>query len=268
MEVFLLMMVIHLLINLWLIVAAFTRSVMWGVLVLLFSPITAIAFGFAYFREVKLPFLLYLTTAVLAIITFVMLDQKEMEYLGRQTGLISPAQMSAPATGANTSTNSSTPNAQGTPTAEAPGKDTNTLPTSTTPTLVTSPTQTVPPGATTGTGQEQVPFEELLNPTVQRPLPAKHADAPVDPLQIKKTVQPPATTRIKHGQAKNYIGRYFIVVMNNKVERCGILKRVDANNIYVQRKWNNDSIEYTIRRDRIKAIDVLKQGQTPPACHD
>ncbi len=249
MELFWLMIIINLLFFLWLVIAGFTRSVLWGILVL-FIPFAVIAFGIAYFRDVKLPFLLYLATAVLAGVAVATMDTKELDALYEQSGMMSPSEMSSPAM--NTGPNSQT----AAPTAVTPNKEGTTSPATTT------------PAAPTDMAKAQVPLEEILNPTVQRPLPAKHADAPIDPLQVKKTTAPPPTTKIKHSQANKYMGRYFIVVMNNKVERCGILKRLDANNLYLQRKWHStgDSAEFAVRRTQIKSIDVLKQGQTPPDC--
>jgi len=43
----------------WLLVVAFKESALWGVLVLLFSPITAIIFAVKYWNEAKKPFLVY-----------------------------------------------------------------------------------------------------------------------------------------------------------------------------------------------------------------
>jgi hypothetical protein len=43
----------------WLVVVAFKHSALWGVLVLLFSPITAIVFAIKFWPEPKKPFLLY-----------------------------------------------------------------------------------------------------------------------------------------------------------------------------------------------------------------
>lgn len=249
MELFWLMIIINLLTFLWLTVTAFIRSVLWGILVLLFSPITAIAFGIVYFRDAKLPFLSYLASGILAIVAVVIMDAKELDALYKQSGMMPPSELSSPAGGTNAPTTNTAP-------LVTPNKDGNASP------------ATTAASAPTDMAQGQVPLEEILNPTVQRPLPAKHADAPIDPLQVKKTTAPPPTTKIKHSQANQYIGRYFIVVMNNKVERCGILKRLDANNLYLQRKWHStgDSAEFAVRRTQVKSIDVLKQGQTPPDC--
>ena len=53
----------------WLVVVAFQRSALWGVLVLLFSPITAIIFAINYWQESKKPFLVYIgsTAAMFAV---------------------------------------------------------------------------------------------------------------------------------------------------------------------------------------------------------
>ena len=44
----------------WLAVVAFRRGVLWGILILLLSPITAVIFAFKYWFEAKKPFLLYM----------------------------------------------------------------------------------------------------------------------------------------------------------------------------------------------------------------
>lgn len=51
----------------WLIVRAFRKNILWGIAVLLLSPISAVIFGIRYWRDEKQPFLLYLTTFVTSI---------------------------------------------------------------------------------------------------------------------------------------------------------------------------------------------------------
>jgi hypothetical protein len=53
----------------WLVVVAFRHSALWGVLVLLFSPLTAIIFAIQNWQESKKPFLFYMgsTAAMIAI---------------------------------------------------------------------------------------------------------------------------------------------------------------------------------------------------------
>lgn len=49
----------------WLLVVAFKESILWGILVLLFSPLSAIAFSIYHWDTSKKPFLVYLTTTVI-----------------------------------------------------------------------------------------------------------------------------------------------------------------------------------------------------------
>jgi hypothetical protein len=49
----------------WLAVVAFRRRILWGVLVLLFSPITAIIFAIKYWVEARQPFLVYMVSSTL-----------------------------------------------------------------------------------------------------------------------------------------------------------------------------------------------------------
>ncbi len=50
----------------WLLVVAFKRSFLWGVLVFLLSPITATIFAAKYWREAQKPFLVYIVTVTLS----------------------------------------------------------------------------------------------------------------------------------------------------------------------------------------------------------
>lgn len=59
---------INLVAFIWLVVVAFRESLIWGFLVLLFSPISAIAFAIYHWRESKKPFLVYLVSGVILIV--------------------------------------------------------------------------------------------------------------------------------------------------------------------------------------------------------
>jgi hypothetical protein len=54
--------VVALIALIWLLVRAFKRSILWGLAVLLLSPITAILYGIIYWRDDKKPFLAYITS--------------------------------------------------------------------------------------------------------------------------------------------------------------------------------------------------------------
>jgi len=51
----------------WLLARAFGRHSGWGMAVLLFSPISAVAFGIKHWKDEKVPFLAYITTSITAI---------------------------------------------------------------------------------------------------------------------------------------------------------------------------------------------------------
>ena len=55
----------------WLVVVAFKRSPLWGVLVFLFSPITAIIFAIQNWQESKKPFLVYIGSCAAMFAVFI-----------------------------------------------------------------------------------------------------------------------------------------------------------------------------------------------------
>jgi len=57
----------------WLLARAFGKHTGWGMAVLLFSPISAIAFGIKHWKYEKFPFLAYITTSTTAIALFLYL---------------------------------------------------------------------------------------------------------------------------------------------------------------------------------------------------
>ena len=52
---------------LWLVSRAFSKHALWGLAVLLLSPLTAVIFGIKYWRHEKQPFLVYLATFTVAV---------------------------------------------------------------------------------------------------------------------------------------------------------------------------------------------------------
>jgi hypothetical protein len=55
----------------WLVVVAFKRSVLWGLLVLFLSPIAAVIFAIKNWQESKKPFLVYAASTTLSVVLFV-----------------------------------------------------------------------------------------------------------------------------------------------------------------------------------------------------
>lgn len=272
MELFLLTLLVHLLINLWLIVSAFTRSVMWGILVLLFSPLAAIAYGITNFRDAKLPFLLYLASAVFAIATFLMITPQEWQVICEKTALCQPSDNA----GFNTpATHSATP---------APGAPAVPTLAPTTPTAQTASPANSPATPTSAPTQVNLPpaKEVKAEPPVDpnkataksdavkvddkdddpmANFPAKHSLVMEDPLEVKKAPPPKLTERIKPASVGKYLNRYLIITLTNKVERRGLLKKVTKSILTLERKWTvkGGTTSYSVERSRIKTIMVLKE---------
>lgn len=260
MEFFGLALLIHMVINLWLIVVAFTRSVVWGILVLLFSPLAAVAFGIGYFRDVKLPFLLYLASGVLLVGSFFMIEQREWQQLCARAdenlcqqlgiapsspepdlGIVPPGVAAVPPAADAAPT---------TPPAVAPA--TGTTPAPAVGDKPAEPAASTPPATTKPADKKADPLENF---------PKKHSQVPVDPLQVKKQPPPVETEKVNPANVGRYLNRYLIVTMNNKVEHRGLLKKVDNTTLYLERKWEATmgEVMLPVNRSRIKSIVALKK---------
>ena len=97
-ETYLLILVIALLLNLvgfiWLVVVGFKRSIVWGILIFLFSPITAIAFAITNWFDARNSFLLYIVSTLAIVVSlylfffFVSLERIEKISLAIESGQI------------------------------------------------------------------------------------------------------------------------------------------------------------------------------------
>lgn len=259
MELFALAVLTHVVMYLWLMVAAFTRSVVWGILVLLFSPLSALAFGAGYFRDVRLPFLLYLASLGFVITAFIMISPKEWQHLcertdgalcvygAAMTGKTSPPTMNSSNPAVNPAlVPSPNINPAITPMPTGQGAPTTAVMTPTpTPITTPSPTPTVQPQAKSTDPKANYPKTNSL--------------AKEDPLQVKRVEPEPETFTISPAKVGKYVNRYLIITLHNKVERSGLLKKVDAVNLTMERKWEGKgSTSFTVNRSKIKTIRVLK----------
>lgn len=272
MGLFLVALLIHVVMNLWLIVSAFTRSVLWGILVLLFSPLTAIAYGITNFRDAKLPFLLYLGSIVFAVVAFIMISPKEWQDVCERTAICVGVQPAEPDAHANPVP--ATPSQSGLtapavtpalPTPQQPGATaTSAAPGNQPPLQVNLPApaaKTATPASVPDTApkSEAAPAKKE-NKDPMANFPAKHSLVQEDPLQVKKVEPPKLTETIKPSRVGKYLNRYLIVTLSNKVERRGLLKKVTNTTLTLERKWREKgSTSYSVNRSQIKKIQVLKE---------
>ncbi|MBI3563384.1 MAG: hypothetical protein HY080_16895 [Gammaproteobacteria bacterium] len=272
MSLFLLSLAASMVFFIWLVIAAFTRSIVWGLIVLIFSPFAALAFGVAYFRDVKLPLLLYIVALVLSVVTFI--STIPSYWVGVCAHTANPmCGILGLATASADSKNKSPVH----PLLAAPSVVPTlpaTLPAVTPPPLTPPPLSAQPPVATpppTVTPLPAVTAPEAAktepanttkpgNASNMANFPAKNSDAPIDPLQVKRPEPPKNTETIKPGRVGKYLKRYLIVTLTNNTERRGILKKVNDNTLLLERHWiAGGSESFTLDRARIKKIQVLKE---------
>lgn len=260
MELFALAILTYVVMYLWMTVAAFTRSVLWGVLVLLVSPLSALAFGAGYFRDVRLPFLLYIASLGFVITAFFMISPKEWQHLCERTdGAL--CVYGATATGKTSATATKPINPATTP-AIVPTPNLN-IAVTPSPSVQNVPaaaalTPTPAPVATASPTPTAQPTPNSTDPMAN--FPKKHSLAKEDPLEVKRLEPEADTITITPAKVGKYLNRYLIITLRNKVERSGLLKKVDAEKLTLERKWEGKgSQSFTVYRSQIKTIRVLKK---------
>ena len=82
--IFFLVSLVAIISHTWLVIVAFQRRLLWGFLVLLFSPVTALIFGIKYWPSNKKPFLSYMisTTACFMFLGYMFVQLGVFEMLG------------------------------------------------------------------------------------------------------------------------------------------------------------------------------------------
>ena len=271
---------------LWLVITGFKRSVVWGLLVFLFSPLTAIIFALTNWFDARKPFLIYMLSLLLAIGTGVYMytevgsanmqklssrlqsgeisfDEavRLMEKAMLQTGPVdlfkdemqnsgvdpAAAQPAALASAAEPAVQSSA--------GDEPAREADVPPAEEVP-AVEAPS-------------EQVATQEEATQDTQTPAPPAAPAYPTpdriepDPLAVRKEPRPQDTVQISIDSAGRYIGRYLIIDMKNGSQQRGLLARADEKRLLINRKLYGGSMEYPVYHSQIKTIRVLKAGTEP-----
>lgn len=269
---------------LWLVVTGFKRSVLWGLLVFLFSPLTAVIFALTNWFDARKPFVVYIVSLLLMVGTGVYMysevGTENMQKLSSrlQSGEIRPDEAmrliekailqagpvdlfkEEPETIAPDSTDKTADVQTGVlagPTAE--------------PVMETEPAvpadAEVPVQAQVDT-QDDTPQEtDTTAATAPPPPPPPAYPTPdrivPDPLAVRKEPRPEDSLQISLDKAGSYVGRYLIVEMKNGSQQRGLLARVDGKRLVLNRKLYGGNMEYPLYTSQIKSIRVLKQGTEP-----
>lgn len=261
----------------WLVVVGFKRSVLWGILVLLFSPLTAIIFAAMNWFDAKKAFLLYIIPTVIILASFGYmftqgmdnfaeinrrvqtgeLTQEEAVQLMQKSMQLQPGEnlFTDQAGDANTEL-AGTAGTQAVTDATVSGTETSVA------------DKTVAPDAagkevamtTSQAGDKQAvvnpdKVDERV-PSIGYPDPAK---VEPDPLAVPRKKEDPDFLLVRFERVKNYKGRYFVIYTKQETYLRGLLVKADDKAIYLNRKLFGGSFEYRVAKHKIDKIYMLKK---------
>lgn len=268
----------------WLTVVGFKRNVVWGLLVLLFSPVSAIIFAATNWYEAKKPFLVYLVSMIM-MIGAVFGFYGKLAPLVEQTmqrvhnGELTKEEAKRQLTYALINGQSSLPPlkaASGSHESKQTNADVDTGKT------VEKKGTVADQGEAKQTKQEQMTTTEATDkqksPEKQKaekeadasaakqreatPVPAINQVQP-DPLAQKKKIISDKVA-VSLSRISHYLGRYFIITLKSGSQHRGLLRKVGSTKLVLDRKLYGGNFTYRIRKDEIKSIQMLKREPKEP----
>ena len=293
---FLIAWVISLVGYLWLAFTAFKRSVLWGVLVLLLSPITAIVYAILNWFDARKAFIVFMlgflgtAGSLVYIIGQVgvgnmqeiatrvhngkLIPAKAYQLIAKAMGPTRPADLFAEEK-APTSADAAPPM----PVSEAELVQTGQklAAATTTPAVADAvakpvankPETPVPAkqedtakSAKAETAQAEVKQdaaktdESKKEEKPEQKVPNLKSVQP-DPLAQKPKKPEPNTVVVSLAKMPRYTGHYFIITLKTGNERRGLLRKVDENYLILDRKLYGGNFQYKIRKSQIKSIHML-----------
>lgn len=276
----------------WLVITGFRRSAFWGILVFLFSPLTAFIFSAFNWFDAKKPFLVYIIATVLMFGTmgYVVYEIgiNNLTEISRrvQAGELQPHEaltLMDKALMSHGSADLFKP--------EEPEPDV--VASEETP---ESNTATIDEGKKGEQGQlsakdnksiadetghmdkqdtdiskkdekkkpAEVVAEENKNPDeiidkIPSPEYPKLSEVRPDPLIAKRKLRDADFIIVKFKNAKNYQDRYFVIYTKKQTFLRGLLVKADKNALYLDRKLFGGSFKYRLSKKKIKTIYVMKK---------
>lgn len=262
METYILFIVIAALLNfaafIWLVITGFKRSVLWGLLIFFFSPLSALIFAITNWFDAKKPFLAYLLTSILVLVPiFMMMSNYDQEFILTLNEKIESGEIREdeaweyilnPELLYEQETEADSQNATDIQLDESgqPLQETDANATS----LKGDAKDAADPAA------EQEP--DVIVEEERSPYP-KAGDAKPDPLAIKKKEAPKDSVKVSLSKISNYKGRYFIVTTKSGKQHRGILKKITKSRIILERKIYGGTFTYKVLKKEIKRLDMLKK---------
>ncbi len=261
----------------WLVVVGFKRSILWGILIFLLSPFTAIAFAFTNWYEAKYAFLLHILslTAFLGVGYVLIADEIGLERIQKVSTAVESGQIKDNEFFLYLDPNTLLPGEEDeeleagidldgdgiidTPQKVITGEETTTTDGEK---RVVDPIVTVDDTEITKLteskeGEElEVIITEDKKPKLDYPTPG---NITADPLVAPKKKTESASVRVKLSKVNRYIGRYFIITTKKGTQHRGILVKVTKSRIILERKIYGGTFRYKVSKKRIKRLDMFKK---------
>jgi hypothetical protein len=265
----------------WLVITGFKRSVLWGLLVFLFSPLAAIIFAITNWFDAKKPFLAYILTTILMFVpVFMMISSIDFQNAQRvmelaKTGEIRENEIldyilhpekfeefEKARSGEASDNKQDMMTSSGTATDGTTGQETE--PMGQKDMAETEAKATTTEGVIKDTEKKEVQEvkkeseQEVIVEEEPSPYP-KTGQVKPDPLQIKKKEPPKDSVKVSVNNIDKFKGRYFIVATKSGTQHRGILIKTTKSRIVLERKIYGGTFTYRILKSRIKRIDMLKK---------
>jgi hypothetical protein len=270
----------------WLVVTGFRRNVFWGIMVLLFSPITAIIFAALNWFDAKKAFITFIIPAIIMYGTMAYMYTKvgpdnlqeinkriesgelklneTMRVFDRAMSLqgsqklfeeVPTAAQTAPADAEmNITDEQLAPAATSTETTDKVEQASD----------ATVDNKKADTAAKADKAQQEqdtanTAAEEETEDKQESPPYPKLSQVKPDPLAVPKKQEDKDFVLVSFENVKHYKDRYFVIYTRQQTYLRGLLVKADNNAIYLNRKLFGGSFEYRVSKTKISKIYMLKK---------
>jgi hypothetical protein len=270
----------------WLVVTGFRRNVFWGIMVLLFSPITAIIFAALNWFDAKKAFITFIIPAIIMYGTMAYMYTKigpdnlqeinkriesgelklneTMRVFDRAMSLqgsqklfeeVPTAAQTAPADAEmNITDEQLAPAATSTETTDKVEQASD----------ATVDDKKADTAAKADKAQQEqdtanTAAEEETEDKQESPPYPKLSQVKPDPLAVPKKQEDKDFVLVSFENVKHYKDRYFVIYTRQQTYLRGLLVKADNNAIYLNRKLFGGSFEYRVSKTKISKIYMLKK---------
>ena len=274
----------------WLVITGFRRNVFWGIMVLLFSPITAIIFAALNWFEAKKAFIAFIVPTIISYGTagyiyttigaenFAEINKrlesgelklqetmqvfsKAMDLKGSKKLFEEPAPQQN-MTDANEKKDATAQGDEEMNSSEAakPAGQNSQTGTDGTP-ITNGKVDDKDKTATTKNDDSEkvIIAEEEVVEKIPSPAYPKLSQVKPDPLVSPKKKEDPDFVIVQFQNAKKYKGRYFVIYTSKETFLRGLLVKADDKALYLNRKLFGGSFEYRLSKKKIQTIYMLKK---------